>query len=455
MKSRILLLLLLPLVTTGCATYRQLPLDNKVTLAPSVSHLTVDTEGLPFRDLRSHRFDVADGLDMTEVAMLAVANNPALKLARDDEKIAYAQAFAAGLLPDPQVSLSRDFPVQGTPGAVNAYSAGLGFELSSLVSHAASQSASRFQKNKTDLDLLWQEWQVVAQARLLFSRSIAQEQLLRWLTDDRDLLADRYKKAKVALDEGNLTRDGSNTALIAWQDASRHVSDLERQKLQTHNDLNALLGLSPEVSLNLVPDQELKLPDEEEIDLMLDTLPDRRPDLLALKAGYAAQDARYRQAILDQFPAFNLAFTVASDTSGVPTHGFSLSLALPFLNGNRGNVAIQDATRQRLHDEYQIRLNAAYMDVKRLLDDSQLIASQLQSAEDGMNMMDKTADNAGHALADGLMDGSMYALFQSARIAKHVEVTNLKQSLLEDRIALLTLLGGDADKQAAPVEKSR
>jgi hypothetical protein len=89
------------------------------------------------------------------------------------------------------------------------------------------------------------------------------------------------------------------------------------------------------------------------------------------------------------------------------------------------------------------------------LADSQLIASQLQSAEDGMNMMDKTADNAGRALVDGLMDGSSYALFQSARIAKHVEVTNLKQSLLEDHIALLTLLGGDVDKQATPMEKSR
>jgi outer membrane protein TolC len=455
MKLRILFLLLLPPGITACSTYQQLPLDSKVTLASSVSHLTVDTQGLPFRDLRSHRFDVADGLDMTEVAMLAVANNPTLRLARDDAKIAYAQAFAAGLLPDPQVSLSRDFPVRGTQGAVNAYSAGLGYELSSLVSHAASQSASRFQKSKTDLDLLWQEWQVIAQARLLFSRSIAQEQLLQWLTDNRDLLANRYKKAKVALDEGNLTRNELNTALVAWQDATKQVNELQRQELQTHNDLNALLGLSPEVDLKLVADQELKLPDENEINRILDTLPSRRPDLLALKAGYAAQDARYRQAILDQFPAFNLAFTVASDTSGVPTHGISLSLALPFLNGNRGNVAIESATRQRLHDEYQMRLNTAYMDVKRLLADSQLIASQLQSAEDGMNMMDKTADNAGRALVDGLMDGSSYALFQSARIAKHVEVTNLKQSLLEDHIALLTLLGGDVDKQATPMEKSR
>ncbi len=453
MKTKILLIFLFPLAVTGCETYKPLSLSDKVTLASSVSDLTVEARTLQLGKAPSHRFDPSDGLDMTEVAMLAVANNPNLKLARDDANIAKAQAFAAGLLPDPQLSISRDFPGQGTPGAVSAYNAGLGYELSSLVGHAASRSASRFENNKIDLNLLWQEWQVIAQARLLFSRTISQQELLHWLTQDRDFLAGRYGKEKAALEQGNLTREALNSALIAWQGASKQVNDLQRQELQTRNDLNALLGLSPDVQLKLDPGRELKLPDEKKIQSVLAHLPDRRPDLLALKSGYSAQDQRYRQAILMQFPAFNLAYTAASDTAGLVTHGFSLSMALPFLNGNRGNVAIQKATRRRLHDEYQMRLNSAYSEVSRLMSDSRLLESQILTAESGMSMMDKTADNAERAYTDGLMDGSSYALYQSSRIAKHVEVTNLKQSLLEDHIALLTLLGGNIEAWATSPEK--
>ena len=48
--------------------------------------------------------------------MLAVANNPDLRVARDDAGVARAQAFAAGLLPDPQISLSADHPAGNVAG---------------------------------------------------------------------------------------------------------------------------------------------------------------------------------------------------------------------------------------------------------------------------------------------------------------------------------------------------
>jgi len=436
----------------GCATYHPLKLDDKSALATSVSHLTVDSHTLPFQFLSAHRFDPSDGLDMTEVAMLAVSNNPNLRLARDDANISHAQAFSAGLLPDPQLSLSRDFPRPSTPGATNAFNAGLGYDFGSLVTHAASSSAARFDSRKTDLNLLWQEWQVVAQARLLFSRAIAEENLLRWLTESRNLLAEGYAKSKAALDEGNLASNAVNLALSAWQDSSKRVSDLERQQLQTRNDLNALLGLAPETKLKLVEEEVLGTPDEKEIDQALADLSSRRPDLLALKAGYSAEDARYRQAILAQFPPFNLAITSARDTAGLFTHGFALSLALPLLNGNRGNIKIEEATRQRLHDEYKIRLDTAYAGVKRLVTDSRLIAAQLQTAEIGLKAFDKTTSNAKLALADGELDVNSYAAFQSSRIAKHVEVGNFQQALLENRIALLALLGGNFDIQSIVTE---
>lgn len=453
MKLQKLFLFVLGIGMVGCTSYQPLPLDDKVTLEASASHITVNAGSLPFHFLSAHKFDPSDGWDMTEVAMLAVANNPNLKLARDDAKVDHAQAFAAGLLPDPQIILSRDYPMQSAAGITNAYSAGFAYDLGSLVTHAASSSAGQFESQKTDLNLLWQEWQVVAQARLLFSRAIAQESLLVWLTDNQNLLAGRYANAKSALNDGNLTGDAFNSTLSAWQDSSRQINDLKRQQLQTRNDLDALLGLAPGIDLKLVDDEALGIPDENEVGRALTELTERRPDLMALKAGYAAEDARYRQAILAQFPPFNLAINRSRDNTGVNMQGFALSLALPILNGNRGNIRIEEATRQRLRDEYQIRLNSAYADVKRLVEDSRLLAAQLQMSEAGLFRFDETAANAAQALAQGDLDESSYAIFQSSRIAKHVEVTNLRQALLENRIALLALLGGNFDNRTTATEK--
>jgi hypothetical protein len=106
-----------------------------------------------------------------------------------------------------------------------------------------------------------------------------------------------------------------------------------------------------------------------------------------------------------------------------------------------------------LRDEYQIRLNSAYAEVKRLVVDSRLLAAQLQMSEAGLLTFDETAANAAQALAQGDLDGSGYTIFQSSRIAKHVEVTNLRQALLENRIALLALLGGNFDTRNEIEEK--
>lgn len=437
----------------GCASYRPLPLDDQPAPPRSVAEIRIDTAKLAFPVLRAHRFDPADGLDMTEVAMLAVANNPALKLARDDAGISRAQAFAAHVLPDPQFSLSRDYPHGGPPGTTTAFNAGLAYDLNALVSHAAGADAAEAEARKTNLNLLWQEWQAVAQARLLFSQIVNEDRQYDWLAATRDLLASRYRQASRALAEGEIAADVANASLVAWQDAARQVDDLTRQRLKARHELNALLGLPAGTVLALVDDQRLALPDQAEIEADLAVLPARRPDLLALKAGYAAEDARYRQAILAQFPPLNLALTRARDTGGLFTRGFALSMALPLLNGNRGNIRIEQATRRRLHDEYQQRLDAARNEIERVVADRRLLAGQLETAQAALPSLDRAARNAGEALKAGDLDWPGYAAFESARIAKHIEVANLRQALLEGNIALLSLLGGEFTQTHAATEK--
>src|SRR3977135_1136749 len=123
--NRIALVFLLTSSLAGCVTYREQPLTTRPTLPDRISDVTIDARRMPLPELAAHTFDPADGLDITEVAMLAVVNNPDLNTARAAAGIAHAQAFAAGLLPDPWVGLAADFPNGGQAGTVTAYNFGL------------------------------------------------------------------------------------------------------------------------------------------------------------------------------------------------------------------------------------------------------------------------------------------------------------------------------------------
>lgn len=437
---------LLITLISGCASYQALPLNDHPLLPDSLSQLRVDARQLPFPHLARYTVDPSNGLDITEIAILAVLNNPELQLARADTHIAHAQAFAAGLLPDPQFNLARDFPVRKAAGVTTAYNYGIAYDINSLISHSAKAAAAAANLRKANLDLLWQEWQVIARARVLFTRAVTQKRLLSWLTQKADLLHTQYRKSRTALAQGNMTVIAADSALIAWQDAERQRNDLQRQQAKTRHQLDNLLGLAPTVRLTLVDSSNPAQLSDASVEQALKKLPQRRPDLLALKAGYNAQDARYRQAILNQFPAFNLGIDKARDTGDIVTHGFTLALTLPLLDGNRGNIAIAKATRQRLHDEYEIRLNRARAKVLQLLTDRKLLTSQLDTITRHLPELDRAANQARAALASGSLDTAAFVSFESVRIAKHIEAANLKQSLMENRIALLTLVGGDFPK---------
>lgn len=428
----------------GCAAYSPSPLPTDSS--PRFADLTVDPQTLPFPQLANHRFDPSDGLDPTEVAMLAVANNPDLKLARDDAGVAHAQAFAAGLLPNPTISYGMDFP-QHTPGTTTALNAGIGYDLSALITHAAVRDAGRQMAQSADLNLLWQEWQVVAQAKLLCTRILYQQKLLGWLDQNSDVLAARRSSAEAALKAGNLGADAANASLLAAQDAARQINELQRQMQQTRADLDALLGLAPGTELNLIDDEKTPLPSDAEIDTSLARLP-HRPDLLALQAGYAAQDARYRQAILAQFPPFNLTLTKARDNAGVPSTGFAIALSLPIFDHNQGSIAIEKASRQRLHDEYQLRLNNAHQDIARLRTDMALASLQLRALDASIPALDVAATRAKAALLIGNLDGPGYTSFAVAALQKHVERDTLAEALAEQHVALLALVGGDFPPRA-------
>lgn len=428
----------------GCATYHPEPLTLTPSWPVGVSRLKVDKDSMPLPELAAHTFDPRDGLDMTEVAMLAVANNPQLKLARDALGIAHAQAYAAGLLPDPQFSYSPQVPKNGAPGEnITAYDVGLTFNLTALVLRSSRVSVAQASERQADLALLWQEWQVVSRARLLFARDWGNRALLKTLKQSRVLTALIYQREKAALAHGDLTLSEVALSADALQDVDQQINDTERHIAQNRNALNALLGLRPDTRLKLVGPPSLPALDLKTIKDRLPELAQRRPDLLALRAGYAAQDQRVREAILAQFPDITFGPLKAGDNTGVIYYGYSLSISLPIFDGNRGNIAIANATRHRLHDAFQLRLNAAYSEVAQLLTDQSLLERQVQSLTGDLAGLSTLADHADAALAAGDISLTEFSRLTQAQTTRQVALNAAEEKMLEERIALQTLVGSD------------
>ena len=193
----------------------------------------------------------------------------------------------------------------------------------------------------------------------------------------RDLLAERERRSRSALAAGNSTLSTVAPDVAALQAAQTQVNDLQRQQLARRHQLNALLDLAPDVALPLASVPDLPPFDPDAVERALPTLAVRRPDLVALQLGYRAQDAKLRAAILAQFPNLTFGITGGSDNSNVRNIGPQIGLELPIFDRNQGNVAIEQATRQQLHDEYAARLAAADGQVRAMLTEIALLRQQL------------------------------------------------------------------------------
>jgi outer membrane protein, heavy metal efflux system len=433
----------------GCATYSPQPLGDGQGFK-DVSQLSASTADMPLPALRTHRFDPAQGLDSTGVAILAVANNPDLKVMRDQLGIARAQSFAAGLLPDPQLSISQEFLTHPTPGYTNAYAYGISEDITSLLLRSTRKAAAKSQADQVNLDLLWAEWQTIAQARLLFNQVLSLRAQQQRLAAEQVALQPVEGFVRKALQDGNLTYDAASAGLNAYADARKRLSDCTLQLHQAEHDLRLLLGLAPDASLHLSGEPFQVLPTSEEVDAALSSLPQRRPDLLALQAGYQAQEATLRGAIRAQFPALTFGVDKQTDNNGIPSHGFSIGISLPLFDRNRGNIAIEKATRQQLKDDYENRLLTTRSDIRQLMADLATLNRQRDALQAQSERLDKASTAAEAAWQKGLLDWPTYLSIRANALSADMDFIAARDQQSQQAIALEALLG-DTDLQPSSV----
>jgi len=427
-------------ILSGCATYQPRPLEDRSLLVTEPGVLQVEAAALQGGAADGYHVELADGLDLTEVGILAVINNPGLREQRAQWQVAGAQAFAAGLLPDPQLSAGLDRPTAKTPGLVDAWSLGLGYDIIPLITRQARVDAARKQQDKVRLDLLWREWQVIQQARSLAVRLQLEDERLKLLRNMHTLYLERYRRSAQALQNGDITLDVNGTDLTALVDTLSQINQLEQKHNQTRHDFNLLLGLDPQVTVTLAPLSQPPFLYRNSAATRLARLPRLRPDLLALKAGYESQEARVRAAILAQFPSLGLSVNRARDTGNVNTVGLSINLNLPLFSGNRGNIAIERAKREQLRAAYRARLAQTRVDVDRLLVLQTILREQQDKMQIYLPRLKKLVDRARRAYDRGDIGALTFLNMESTWVNKRLEQIGLLQSTWETRIALEALL---------------
>ncbi len=403
----------------GCASYEHLPLDGESRLVARASEL----EGIGGKSIT-----------LTTLDRLVVLNNPDLRAVRAKLSIGAAQLLQAGILPNPQADVTYPFVIAG-PGVIQ--------NVKSILLLDTKREAAQNAASEIYATILWQEWQIIGKARLLFVGIVLGERAKNLIAQSRKLLQERVDLVSMAISQGNATLETLSPDLVALSDIEKAYNDLERLQLSRMHQLNALLGLAPGAELALVAPPDVPRIDPAMIRRQVVTLADRRPDLVALQYGYRSEDAKVREAILSQFP--NLSVGVASVGTGGSLNtlvfGPHVIIDLPIFDRNQGGIAFEEATREQLYQQFNARISAATGEIDALLSEQSLLSRQLAGLEPRVKEARTIAEQTQTAFKQGALGERAYVDIEVARLTREREKVGLQQALLEGQVGLATLVG--------------
>lgn len=432
--------ILVALSLAACASYTPHPLSNAPAVldAPTSATLSAAAAKIERPYLAPTTIDLAAPLDPNAVATIAVIANPDLKALRAKAGVSDAQVFAARLMPDPTFSLGVH-PVLSGPDPLTELVAALGLDINALRTRGVKVEQAHAQAEQARLDLAWAEWQTAGQARIQaarvlgFERSVALEQQAR--AAQQTLL----RHTLDALGRGDIAADRAQAARTAAYDAETKLRIDQTSLAAAHSELDKLLGLPPTTQLQLTESALPAAPPDPAALFVLAR--DKRADLAALRAGYAAQEAAVHKAILDQFPTLNLTLDATRDTTGNKILGPAVDFTLPLWNRNRGGIAIERATREQLHAEYDARLFQTRAEIAAAVEGIALARRQRDAAVAALPSLERYATATRRAADRGdLADAAAETAEQTLRDQRAL-LAQSDEAIREQTIALELLTG--------------
>ena len=403
----------------GCVSYHPAPLPDAAALAappaPDLERLKVEAAELQHPRLQPVRVDLSDGLSPDEAAVLAVLANPDLIAVRATHGEAAAQLVAAGLLPEPTLTVEGDRPYgSNSAGTVDVINVGLEVDVAAMIQRSARAAEAAATLDSVDLGIAWQEWQVAQSARLETLR-------IGWLEHrigvaDAELHSEESTLGALqsAMEQGDATLSDVGVQLAAVESLRRSRGELRRSEVEARGELDRLLGLPGTATLPVVlTDGEVGAPRGFGADALIGAAVNRRLDLLALRRGYDAQEAVVRAAVLAQLPSLSVGVVHQRNESALKFLGGYVTLGLPIFGHPRAVITREEATRTRLGDELEARAAAVRADIRTLLATLDELAVQVQRAEAAVQRLEPVAEAERDAAVRGDVDTSMYKATES------------------------------------------
>ena len=416
--------LLIPLLLLGgCAAYTPDPLATTPVERAYPTPVSID---------------LAQPLDGNALATLVVLANPDLRAARARAGVADAQAFAARLLPDPTLSFGVSQVLAGPDPLLDLTSA-LGFDLNMLRTRGVRLAQARAAAQQVRLDLAWSEWQTAGQARLQAVRIVALERGVTLAAASRDTARSLLDRTARAAGRGDLAADQMQAARLAAADAEVKARGSEKDLAAARFELTRLLGLPPTAILQLAPMSDGDRPLD--VTQLFEIARTNRTDLRALEAGYAAQEAMVRKAVLDQFPTLGLSIGSSRDTSGNVIVGPSVDFTLPLWNRNRGGIAVERATRTALKAEYDARLFQTRAQIAAAVAGITIARRQRDAVLRDMPAARRYAEATRRAATRGDLSIATAETAEQAERDKQALLLQSEQDIAEQMIALELLTG--------------
>ncbi len=446
--SRLLLLLLTLLLTTGCQSYHSKPLNSRTVAqalaTPSWHKLRVAVQATSLIQLPKTMLSPSQGLTPNRAAALALILNPSLRAFRDLHGEASAQLLQAGILSNPQLSADTNFVTGGfRTNTFNAYGVGVSWNIRQLIDRQARIGAAHYQVKQVDLAVAWREWQIAQAARLAVYAMAAAKTQLREALRSQSELGKVYTVARRASKMGLVTLFDLGLALHASQQAQALVLASQQSLAESQVALAQAMGLPAGTTFTLSPSVRLpvtcRLPS---VVLLEKKVERRRLDLLALHMGYQSQQERLRAAVLRQFPKVGIGFLQASDANNVHTTGFGVTINLPIFDRNQGRIAQARATRQAIYDDYIARVFDARADIGAAAVNIRALRRRISQAQSGARQYKLLAQRERRGLRTRNLDIGVYAAAVAQAEQARIQLVKLRYQLARNLIAL-ELASGD------------
>ena len=450
-------LLLIGTALAACTIFHREPLDDAgveaVLAPPDGAALARAAPLIRHPQLKPVPVDLAEPLSVDAVGIVSVLANPDLRALREQQRVAAAQVFAAGLLPDPQFSIGRDRVLSAPAGSYSgAFAAALVLDLlGPLATRSVELHAARAGEESLRLDVAWAEWATAGQARLLSVRLHYQQRAAVLAREAAEITERALARALKAAARNDLKADELELRRIAAADARARSLFAERDAGTTRLEINRMLGFPPAARVELAAPPPLGDWQAPDADALFTTARGERLDLRALAAGYERQQAEVKRAVLGQYPRIVLTLNRARDTSRVNTFGPAVSLDLPLWNRNRGAIRVATADRRRLRAEYAARLHQTRADIATLvaaLGRDERTRSALAAQAPDLERIARAYEDAARR---GDATGPAADAARLAATDRALALLAVEQACAEERIGLVLAVGRPlADSELLP-----